>query len=201
MKFTPTALLLTLTVAACSREPGLSSNLHDTKFSRIGDAPRHCVLDGQTGLYWEVKSAAAGLHNWHNTYTWFDRQESNDELDYRGTEDGGQCEGSPCDTWNYVQAVNEFGYCGFFDWRMPSRDELFSISDARRRANPPTMNIDYFTHAQAAEYWSANDYSFQYDAAWCWDFESGLDRVDWKAAPKFVRLVRGKPSELTPVKE
>ena len=194
-------LLLMLGIAACSRAPGPPPNIHDTKYSGIGDPPYECVLDGQTGLYWEAKNDAPGLHDWRNTYTWFDPDETNNELDYRGIEDGGQCADSACDTWHYVQAFNEAGFCGYFDWRMPSKNELFSVSDLRRADDPPTMNVEYFLYARPDEYWSANDYSFQYNAAWVWNFQFGHDRVDWKASPNFVRLVRGTASELPKVKE
>jgi hypothetical protein len=63
------------------------------------------------------------------------------------------------------------------------------------------MNTVFFPHAQSAEYWSGNDYSFQYNTAWAWSFEYGHDRVDWKKEPKFVRLVRGTAGELETVKE
>ena len=194
-------LLISATVAACGRVPDPALQLHDTKYSGAGATPHECVLDNQTGLYWEVKNAEPGLHDWHNTYTWFDPDGTNDELDYRGTADGGACVGSACDTTHFVQAVNEAGHCGYSDWRVPSKNELFSVSDLRQHENPPTMNVEYFPFAQAGEYWSVNDYSFQHDAAWVWSFEFGHDRVDWKANPKFVRLVRGEPSELTSVKE
>jgi len=201
MKIRMPILLIFTTVAACSRGPDPALLAHDTKYSGVGDAPHQCVKDGQTGLFWEVKSNDSGLHDWRNTYTWFDPDGTNDELDYRGTEDGGECTGSPCDTAQYVQAVNKVGHCGYFDWRVPGKDELFSVSDLRRHENPPTMNIEYFPLAQADEYWSANDYSFQHNAAWAWNFAFGHDRVDWKASPKFVRLVRGEPLNLTPTKE
>ena len=88
-----------------------------------------CVLDSRTNLMWQGKTDVAGLHDYANTYSWYDPKETNGELDYRGTEDGGECAGSSCDTWHYVLAVNEAGYCGHSDWRMPGKDELFSVSD------------------------------------------------------------------------
>jgi len=201
MKIRLAILLISATAAACGRVPDPELLAHDTKYSGIGDPPHQCVLDGQTGLYWEAKTSVPGLHDWRNTYTWFDPDGTTGELDYRGSEDGGKCVGSPCDTAQYVQAVNKTGRCGYSDWRIPTRDELFSTSDLRRHENPPTINVDFFPFAQAGEYWSSNDYSFRHDAAWAWNYAFGHDRVDWKASPKFVRLVRGESSKLTPVKE
>jgi len=34
-----------------------------------------------------------------------------------------------------------------------------------------------------------------------WNFQFGHDRVDWKKAPKFVRLVRGSGQNLPEVKD
>jgi hypothetical protein len=198
--------LLTLTViplslAGCDNSPGPPGDIHDSKYSEVdlaaGVAGR-CTLDAFTGLMWEVKSDQAGLHDWRNTYSWFDPEESNDELDYRGTPDGGVCLGSDCDIFDYVRAANEAEYCGFDDWRVPSRDELQSISDLRKAGSPPTANMDFFPFMQAEEYWSSNDYGFQHDAAWAWNFRYGHDRVDWKKSPKFVRLVRGEATKLIP---
>jgi hypothetical protein len=180
------------------------ADLHDSKYSDVAprtDAPDRCTLDTFTGLMWEVKSDEPGLHDWRNTYSWFDPQESNRELDYRGVPDGGSCVASNCDISDFVHAVNEAGYCGYDDWRAPTRDELQSISDLRKAESPPTTNLEFFPFMQSAEYWSSNDYSFQYDAAWCWNFRFGHDRVDWKKTPKYLRLVRGEADQLLPVKE
>jgi len=166
-----------------------------------GRAPYLCLRDMRTGLIWELKSDREGLHDWRNTYSWFNPTQAHRELDYRGTADAGRCSGSRCDTWDVVAAVNAEKFCGFDDWRMPSKDEMFSISDLRKAESPPTIDIEYFQHSQAAEYWTANDYSFQPDSAWVWNFQYGHDRVDWKKSPKLVRLVRGEPVDLTAVKE
>jgi hypothetical protein len=203
---------LALAAAACGRDPGPDPALHDTKYAAIGvngsevradgGQPWGCVLDRFTGLTWEAKDDAPGLHDWRNTYTWYDPDEAHDRgLDYRGTPDGGRCAGSRCDTTAFVAAVNAAGRCGFRDWRLPSKDELASISDPRRVSQPPTINTRYFLHAEPVEYWSGNDYSFQWDAAWAWNFRFGHDRVDWKREPKPVRLVRGEPLHLARVKD
>ncbi|MGB5345598.1 MAG: DUF1566 domain-containing protein [Woeseia sp.] len=196
-----TAILFAFLAAACNQVPDPALVAHDTKFSGVGEAPYACVLDKLTGLYWEVKSDQPGLHDWRNTYTWFDPDGDHGELDYRGTENGGVCVGSLCDTAHYAEAVNETGFCGFSDWRVPAKNELYSISDLRRHENPPTINTRFFPNTQSGEYWSVNDYSFQHNAAWGWSFEFGLDRVDWKATPKYLRLVRGTATELPAVKE
>lgn len=197
-------LILTLLcplLASCSRNPADVPDPHDTKFKTLDTGSESCVLDTATQLVWQTKTSAPGLNNADNTYSWYEPAETVGELDYRGLEDGGTCTGSPCDTSHYVQAVNAAGYCGYDDWRMPTKDELFSISDIRRASNPPTINTAYFPRAHAAEYWSGNDYSFQYDTAWAWNFEYGHDRVDWKKEAKFVRLVRGTPGQLEAVKD
>ena len=160
------------------------------------------MLDQYTGLMWEVKTDHPGLHHWEHTYSWYDPDEAHDgKLDYRGRPDGGDCQGSACDTHAYVEAVNQAGLCGHRDWRVPLRDELATISDRRRVTQPPTANTVYFPHMLAGEYWSSNDYSYQWNAAWLWNFQFGHDRVEWKASPRYLRLVRGKAQHLVRVKD
>ena len=194
-----------VTLTACNSQSGPGPEIHDSKYLAVdengvqlepGEAGP-CVLDQFTGLTWEVKNQSGGLHDRDNTYSWFNPDEdASGELDYRGKPDGGNCSGSPCDTHAVVQAVNKAGLCSYTDWRMPTRDELGSISDPRKTNKPPSINIKYFTNTQAGEYWSANDYQFHWDTAWLWNFGNGLDRVEWKASPMYVRLVRGQPTYL-----
>jgi len=200
-KLTITLCFGFLVLGACGQDQDGPQTTHDSKYSAVFVDNDACVFDQQTGLLWQAKSDVPGLHDYRNTYSWYDPDEVHKELDYRGIEDGGECAGSACDTWNYVRAVNAAGYCGYNDWRVPRKDELFSVSDLGRADNPPTMNTAFFIHAQPAEYWSGNDYSFQWDTAWAWNFQYGHDRVDWKKTPKFVRLVRGSATTLREVKE
>jgi hypothetical protein len=204
-------LAVTMMTAACDRDEGPGPGIHDTKYAALGASgepmpgtgPATCVLDQFIGLTWEVKLDTPGLHDWRNTYSWYDPEESSDPdgLDYRGMPNGGLCDGSDCDTWDYVQAVNQAGYCGYNDWRLPSRDELGSISDPRLVEGKTTINMKFFPYTLPREYWSANDYHFQWDTAWVWSFEHGHDRVEWKKSARPVRLVRGEASMLERVKD
>lgn len=198
------------TLAACDSNPGPGPEIHDSKYVSMDETGElktpgetgPCVLDQFTGLVWEVKSTSAGLYNRDNTYSWYNPEEdASGELDYRGIPNGGQCEGSDCDTHAVVIAANEGGLCGFSDWRMPTRDELGSISDPRKTNSPPSINTIYFPHTQSGDYWSSNDYQFQWNTAWLWNFGNGLDRVEWKESPKYVRLVRGEATYLERIKD
>jgi len=194
----------------CNSQSGPGPEIHDSKYVAIDEngvqlaagESGPCVLDQFTGLIWEVKTDTPGLHNRDNSYSWFSPDEdSSGELDYRGKPDGGSCEGSRCDTFALAEAVNEATYCGFSDWRIPTRDELGSISDPRKTNKPPSINIKYFPHTQPGDYWSSNDYQFHWNTAWLWNFGNGLDRVEWKESPRFVRLVRGVPVHLERVED
>ena len=206
-----TMILLLPLLAACNQESGPGLEIHDSKYAVMDEQGNtldskptswECVLDQFTGLTWEVKSDQSGLHDWRNTYSWYAPDESHDgELDYRGTPDAGSCNGSACDTDAWVKAVNSNGFCGHHDWRLASRNELASISDLRKANAPPTINMEYFPNAKAEEYWSGNDYSFQWNAAWVWSFRHGHDRVEWKASPRMARLVRGEALQLDRVKD
>ena len=117
---------LLLALAACGDAERQEVSVHATKYRTAASGA--CVEDTVTGLVWEAKSDTAGLHDWRNSYTWFNPNEANNELDYRGMPDGGDCRGSACDTWEFVRAVNVAGHCGYFDWRMPTRNELMSMA-------------------------------------------------------------------------
>lgn len=202
------ALIIGLS-AGCGRAAPPSADSQTGRFVALNNdgtfsnnaALHSCTRDVRTGLVWERKSDVEGLHDWRNTYSWFSPEAAHDELDYRGTEDNGSCDHGRCDTWHLVNAINDEGLCGYSDWRIPSRDEMLSISDLLKAKSPPTVDTEYFPLTKSAEYWTANDYSFQHDSAWSWNFKYGHDRVDWKKSPKYVRLVRGTATDLMQVKE
>lgn len=205
-----TAIAALLALAACESRSGPGPEIHDSKYAALDENGTQlaageigpCVLDQFTGLVWEVKTADGGIHDRGHTYSWYNpNEDASGELDYRGKPDGGACSGSACDTHAVVEALNEAGYCGFNDWRMPSRDELGSISDPRKTSTPPSINTDYFPNTRGGEYWSANDYQFHWDTAWVWNFGNGLDRVEWKSSPRYLRLVRGEATYLERIED
>lgn len=195
-----TAALLLL--AGCSKpvpiefvfEPVGADGGEYTGSGSYASDPWPCIADLRTGLTWEVKTSEPGLHNAANTYTWYF---TGDEVYARGdagVRDGGICTGSECDTQGFVDAVNVHGLCGHHDWRVPSKEELGSLVDPRIKQPGPTVDTVYFPNTVADEYWSSSTYVYHAPTAWAWTLEHGLDRVDLKAEPKHIKLVRDQVS-------
>lgn len=91
------------------------------------DAPAwRCVRDNVTGLTWQVPTDS-GLTDHRNTYTWY-HDDPAVHVGYAGRPNAGLCTGSACDTQGFVRALNESALCGFRDWRLPTRRELFSLA-------------------------------------------------------------------------
>ncbi len=146
-----------------------------------------CVQDNHTGLMWEVKTDDGGLHDKDNTYTWYST--TNNNYGNPGTQNGGSCSGSNCDTAAFVEAVNNAGWCGHNDWRLPSRRELYSIVDYSR-VNPAT-ETNYFPNTQSDFYWSSSSYGGYNSYAWGVNFYDGAGYDRAKNTSHYVRLVRG----------
>ena len=144
--------------------------------------PWACVKSAESGLIWEVKSPEPGLHYRSNTYSW------QQPAPNTGT---ATCTGSACNTSAYVRAVNAQGYCGFNDWRLPTRDELHALVDRNAVYPAPTINVDYFPNTVNSYYWTASANAFDQRLAWFVYFGSGYEYYDLKTAPFAVRLVRG----------
>jgi hypothetical protein len=147
----------------------------------------NCVKDNVTGLIWEVKTTDGGLHDWNNTYTWYepDRTKNGGEA---GTPKGGSCKGSDCDTNAYVKAVNAAGWCGYKDWRLPTKQELRSIVNYGTYS--PAIDGDYFPNTSSDWYWSSSSDAYGSNYAWYVVFVNGYTDGDVKFNNFYVRLVR-----------
>jgi hypothetical protein len=198
------ALTMLVALTGCSRDGPQELTWDFSRTDALGaplagdaDVQHHCVLDGRTGLLWEVKQAAAGLHRHDATYTWHstDATEHGGEA---GIAAGGACDLPRCDTEAFVAAVNVAGLCGRHDWRMPSRDEALSVMDITRIGKGPVLDPRYFPGALEAEYWTATTFRLYPQGAWATDNVYAQDRVDWKYTAKHVRLVNGPKDAVKP---
>jgi len=151
-----------------------------------------CVLDQSTGLIWEGKSKAAGLHYLNNTFNWFDPDHTRNgglagEPGNRQCREGAQK--NACDTHRFVQAVNRKGLCNTHDWRLPRREELRSLVDYSIPYPGPTIDTQAFPNTIAQFYWSADANANEPLEAWGIGFSFGFDYAYFKSNRVHVRLV------------
>lgn len=156
------------------------------------EQPWPCVRDNKSGLMWEVKTSAPGLHAATNTYTWYSSDKATNG-GWEGKLDGGTCTGSRCDTEAFIAAVNAERLCGYNDWRLPNRVDLSSIIDVTVRMPGPTLAVQYFPNTQSglAGYFSSTPFRMHESGTWAWRFDQAFDFVAMKDKPAYVKLVRG----------
>ncbi|WP_186442918.1 Lcl domain-containing protein [Desulfobotulus alkaliphilus] len=164
-----------------------------------------CVQDNHTGLIWEVK-AKEGLRSREHTYSWYNPDNTSNGGE-AGTQNGGACTGSSCDTLSYVQTVNSQGLCGFTDWRMPTRNELLSLVYFNSSSGPQ-IDVNHFPntrgHSDESDYWTASPVASSTPLAWTVFFNTGLLSNDAKSAANPLRLVRSagafvQPEDIQPL--
>ncbi len=151
----------------------------------------HCVRDNHTGLVWEVKTnTASDLHYGQNTYSWYSSDMATNGL-VMGSQNGGVCSQSACDTQAFAQQVNTEKLCGLSNWRLPSPVELLSIVD-QRRINPP-VDTAFFPNLSFNAYWTNQTQAQYADAAWYVYFTAGDNGVIAKKGVANVLLVSSAP--------
>jgi large repetitive protein len=82
------------------------------------------VRDNVTGLVWLLNADDVGLSG---SYSWFNPDPATNG-GFAGLENGGNCEGSLCDTYHLVIKTNELALGGASDWRLPTHFELADIN-------------------------------------------------------------------------
>lgn len=136
------------------------------------------VRDEVTGLIWEVKTDDGSIHDKYNRYTWYDG--------VTGTP------GDGTDTKDFIDELNAAQFGGFDDWRLPTLQELFSISDLE--IYNPAINSAYFPNSVASYYWSSTTpASHTYNACYV-KFNDGCVGYLGKAFSHYVRAVRSGQS-------
>ena len=104
--------------------------------------------------------------------------------------ESGQGNWSPYASSTYPIAMNATNRCGYnTGWRLPTRRELFSISDQGR--SYPSIDAAYFP-GTASSYWSADSLVAPSAPGYAWaaDFLVGGNHLSYKSDSNSVRLVR-----------
>ena len=159
-----------------------------------------CVKDNVTGLIWEVKTTANGLHNYEDTFNWYSSDSAANGGSYPSSEnnDGDVCYGydesssdTYCNTEAYTARVNMEGLCGKANWRMPTVLELIGIVSFDR--TNPTIDTDYFPNTSTGTgysiYWTDTPDVLNYWAAWYVTFQKGSSAYQGRNTNYNIRLV------------
>ena len=155
-----------------------------------------CVADEVSGFMWEVKSTTVDLHNSSDKFTWYNANKKTNGGDIgdwnnRGNHCYGYEEGKPktyCHTEQFVSRVNKQGLCGFYDWRLPTRQELTSLIHFGR--TEPAIDTQFFPHTQHDFYWTNSPTATRTLEAWTVSFEYGFTTPMRRTDTRYARLVR-----------
>lgn len=87
-----------------------------------------------------------------------------------------------------VAEANQKKLGGFSDWRLPTVEELFCLSDRSRYS--PAINTDFFPDTKSDWYWSSSSSAIDSDGAWIVTFYDGYSFRVYRSGTAFVRAVR-----------
>jgi hypothetical protein len=93
---------------------------------------------------------------------------------------------------NWSEALNYAGklnLCGFTDWRLPNRKELFSLLDYSG-SNPSLQAGHPFVNVQPEYYWSSTTYAAATNSSWFVNLWYGFTHHYFKAYEGFILPVR-----------
>lgn len=130
------------------------------------------VIDRLTGLQWEQKTNDNTIHDRDNDYTW--------------SVIAGPANGNAFTT--FLPALNGASFAGHADWRLPSKEEFFTVLTAPDCGTPPCVD-SAFGPTLANSYWTASNFAELSAVAWTLS-TNGFIGADNKAMPNYVIAVR-----------
>lgn len=158
-------------------------------YTELASGGDYCIRDNVTGLIWEQKTED-GLQDKDNTYTWYNTDPAtNGGVAGYENKDSTICTGSVCNTQDFIAKLNAKNYCGYSDWRLPTKHELESIVDYGGKQ--PTIH-SVFLGQKSSVYWSSSSYANDNNNAWSVNFYGGYDNYGFysKNDVNYVRAVR-----------
>ena len=161
-----------------------------------------CVQDSVTGLMWEIKTGGnsiigdEGINDADDRYSWYNNDPASNgggpgfmnnqgEICFAYDSENPQ---THCNTQAFVERMNSNAWCGFADWRIPTRKELLSIVDYGNTR--PMIDSDYFPEV-GQFVWTSTPFALGSVSAWGVNFDYGNSFSIDKRNARQVRLVRG----------
>ena len=181
---TSSTATLTVTKVSALQSYGYVANASDDLYDKT-----ECVQDNNTGLIWEGKTVSPATSRLGTgTYTNYDGANSAQKPSGGTYVNPTQTEiDASTNSIGYKNSVNTSALCGYTDWRLPTKDELFGIVAS---SGSPRIDTTWFPNTQASYYWSSSPsvgYSYY---AWYVYFDTGVPGSFGRYFSSYVRLVR-----------
>jgi hypothetical protein len=143
------------------------------------------ITDNVTGLMWEKKDNAAGIHDKDDEYTW--------------TAGNGDLNGTIITS--FLASLNAgSGFAGHKDWRIPNRFELETLVDMGDDGPsaygifstlcPTDCTVLGCSCTRAGNYWTSTTFFSEQTGAWAVGFSDGDTTALLKTTDQFARAVR-----------
>jgi hypothetical protein len=153
-----------MTIAQICQTANIAATTPSNRFTMNKDGT---VSDTKTGMIWKKCSEGQSGANCESgnatTYSWQDALQ-------------------------HAQSVNNSGFAGYKNWRLPNIKELNSIVE--EMCDSPSINLGVFPNTQIDRYWTSSAYSNSLNNAWRVNFSYGSSYNDNGDNNYYVRLVR-----------
>ncbi|MGQ0711299.1 MAG: Lcl C-terminal domain-containing protein [Rhodoferax sp.] len=153
-----------------------------------------CVYDNVTGLVWEGKPSDGSVRDYRNRYTNYnDTQQAQTTVGSTVAHPTQEQIAHETNAFAYVQWVNRSGLCGFSDWRLPTVQELFGLTDLGMGSAPVAEPTWLSNTSGQWFYWTSDPSWFKPSLARTVTFSMGRVGGTTRSTPGHIRLVRGTP--------